>query len=497
MKLYYISKNSQPKEGPFNLDELKKIKIDKDTLVWYEGLEEWKSANEIDELKDLISSRTKKKSSPTKKSLSEEERLFIKYARSNILKVPNSELAKVLEKNNSTVSKAEKIFVKYPIHDVLVPILEGSISDLDLKLFSGQVELGQDIKYFKKYYKKVENSGVTKSKNSEKTELTVYGKSKKINREVQSLVLTFENKKLISFEDKRDNAITGTKKVNKKNFSLVWILNPIEIIEFILTHKIQDQFENNELIKVLLDAKKNHKSKWKSSKLNNIIDVFDSLDVIENVDNKVLFELLVEEVPLKSFIKKLVSLANDSKRDLDFENLINLYVNKIINTISTLASKLKKKVTKSTYYALDGSSILDSYSTNSLVNLKSKLTLYEVEEEGQYYKTQVYSINEYIDLFIKEIDSYKRQLNELNKISVVSIDISNLKNTFNNARNEFDPVKVESTKKAKGFVKQNWGKRAKNIGCWAVIILILIFFMSGARCGATSIEDIFCCLGFC
>ena len=196
-------------------------------------------------------------------------------------------------------------------------------------------------------------------------------------------------------------------------------------------------------------------------------------------------------MPLKSFIKKLVSLANDSKRDLDFENLINQYVNKISNTISTLASKLKKKVTKSTYYALDGSSILDSYSTNSLVNLKSKLTLYEVEEEGQYYKTQVYSINEYIDLFIKEIDSYKRQLNELNKISVVSVDISNLKNTINNALNEFDPVKVESTKKAKGFVKKNKGNTA--LGCVVVIVIILFFYWLGGG----SFEDIACVLGLC
>ena len=69
MKSYFISKNSQPKEGPFNLEQLKKIKIDKETLVWYEGLEEWKNANEIDELKDLISSGIKKKNSTLNLSL--------------------------------------------------------------------------------------------------------------------------------------------------------------------------------------------------------------------------------------------------------------------------------------------------------------------------------------------------------------------------------------------------------------------------------------------
>ena len=245
---------------------------------------------------------------------------FFKEAKKNILKVPNVKLANVLEKNNSTVSKAEKIFEKYPIHDILVPVLEGSISDLDLKLFNGQVKLGQDIKYFKKYFKNIENSGTIKSKDSEKTEITIYGKSKKINREIQSLILKFENEKLISFEDKRDNAITDTKKVNKKNFNVVWILNPIEIIEYILSYKLQDQFNSDELIKILLDANKNHKSKWKSSKLENIIDVLDKLDVIENIDNKILFELLVEESQtLKSLIKKCIKLPLE---DITFPYLV-------------------------------------------------------------------------------------------------------------------------------------------------------------------------------
>ena len=355
--------------------------------------------------------------------------------------------------------------------------MEGSINDLDLKLFSGQVELGQDIKYFKKYFKKIENSGITKSKNSEKTEITVYGKSKKINREVQSLVLTFENKKLISFEDKRDNAITDTKKVNKKNFNLVWILNPIEIIEYIISHKLQNQFDSNDLVKILLDANKNHKSKWKSSKLQSIIDVLDNLDVIENVDNTILFELLVEEVKLKSFVKKLIGL---SKRNLNFDWLLNQYVDKINKASGLLAAKLKKKVKKSTYYALDGSSILDIYNTSTLVDLKSKLTLYEVEEEGQYFKTKVYSINEHIDLFIKEINTYKNQLNEIKKAQSISADISVMKEAIDNALSDFNSIKLESEKKAKDFVKEN--KSSAFIGCItligvSVIVIGVIWFL--------------------
>jgi hypothetical protein len=218
----------------------------------------------------------------------------------------------------------------------------------------------------------------------------------------------------------------------------------------------------------------------------------DKLDVIENIDNKILFELLVEESQtLKSLIKKCINLSTVSKRDLDFDGLLKQYVNKLTQAIGSLSTKLKSKLKKSTYYALDGSSMLDVYNTNPLVNLKNKLTLYEIEEEGNYFKKKVYSINEYIDLFIKEIDSYKRQLNELNKISVVSVDISNLKNTIDSALNEFDPVKVESTKKGKGFVKQNRGNTA--LGCVVVIVIILFFYWLGGG----SFEDIACVLGLC
>ena len=472
MKSYYISKDSHEKKGPFNFEELKKIKIEKDTLVWHEGLGDWKYASEINELKDLISSeiKTKKKNTPPKRSLSNNEKLFLKYAKKNILKVPNVKLANALEKNNSTVSKAEKIFEKYPIHDILVPVLEGSISDLDLKLFNGQVKLGQDIKYFKKYFKNIENSGTIKSKDSEKTEITIYGKSKKINREIQSLILKFENEKLISFEDKRDNAITDTKKVSKKNFNVVWILNPIEIIEYILSYKLQDQFNSDELIKILLDANKNHKSKWKSSKLENIIDVLDKLDVIENIDNKILFELLVEESQtLKSLIKKCINLSTVSKRDLDFDGLLKQYVNKLTQAIGSLSTKLKSKLKKSTYYALDGSSMLDVYNTNPLVNLKNKLTLYEIEEEGNYFKKKVYSINEYIDLFSKEINTYKAHLNEIKKAPSITSNIDVMKESINNSLQNLDAIKLESEKKAEAFVKEN--KNSTLIGCLTLLVV--------------------------
>jgi hypothetical protein len=50
---YYYAKNEE-KIGPLDLDELKKVDIKYDTLVWHEGLDDWVKANELKELKSLF-----------------------------------------------------------------------------------------------------------------------------------------------------------------------------------------------------------------------------------------------------------------------------------------------------------------------------------------------------------------------------------------------------------------------------------------------------------
>lgn len=55
MKNYYIH-NGTEQQGPFNIDELKSKNITPETMVWYEGLENWQQANVIVELKDLFKS---------------------------------------------------------------------------------------------------------------------------------------------------------------------------------------------------------------------------------------------------------------------------------------------------------------------------------------------------------------------------------------------------------------------------------------------------------
>jgi chromosome segregation ATPase len=53
MKKYFLH-NGTESSGPFDFEELKIKKITKTTPVWFEGMEHWKIAGEIDELKSVF-----------------------------------------------------------------------------------------------------------------------------------------------------------------------------------------------------------------------------------------------------------------------------------------------------------------------------------------------------------------------------------------------------------------------------------------------------------
>lgn len=53
MKKYFYS-TGQDKEGPLTLEELKQKDINPKTLIWHEGLDDWKEAENVDELKEIF-----------------------------------------------------------------------------------------------------------------------------------------------------------------------------------------------------------------------------------------------------------------------------------------------------------------------------------------------------------------------------------------------------------------------------------------------------------
>lgn len=54
MRQYFLH-NGTSEEGPFTLEQLKERNIQPDTLIWFEGLQEWVAANTADDLKPLFS----------------------------------------------------------------------------------------------------------------------------------------------------------------------------------------------------------------------------------------------------------------------------------------------------------------------------------------------------------------------------------------------------------------------------------------------------------
>lgn len=53
MKSYFIHDGSQ-KTGPFSFDDLKQKGVEASALIWFDGLEKWTEASNIQELKDII-----------------------------------------------------------------------------------------------------------------------------------------------------------------------------------------------------------------------------------------------------------------------------------------------------------------------------------------------------------------------------------------------------------------------------------------------------------
>ena len=69
MNKYYLH-NGKENTGPFDIEELKKQNINRNTQVWREGMEDWKEAGAVEELKILFPTLPppiKKKSDENKK----------------------------------------------------------------------------------------------------------------------------------------------------------------------------------------------------------------------------------------------------------------------------------------------------------------------------------------------------------------------------------------------------------------------------------------------
>lgn len=52
--IYYFINEGDKERGPYTLKELKNTSLNKDTLIWYAGIDQWSKASSIFELNDLF-----------------------------------------------------------------------------------------------------------------------------------------------------------------------------------------------------------------------------------------------------------------------------------------------------------------------------------------------------------------------------------------------------------------------------------------------------------
>lgn len=53
MKKFYIM-NGQNQEGPFDIEQLKLLNVKKDTPVWFDGIQNWTTAEKVEDLKSIL-----------------------------------------------------------------------------------------------------------------------------------------------------------------------------------------------------------------------------------------------------------------------------------------------------------------------------------------------------------------------------------------------------------------------------------------------------------
>lgn len=64
---YYFIKDGDNELGPFTIKQLKPKLIKKDTPVWFAGLQEWTTAGQVYELKELFVTKVPSRSFPKSK----------------------------------------------------------------------------------------------------------------------------------------------------------------------------------------------------------------------------------------------------------------------------------------------------------------------------------------------------------------------------------------------------------------------------------------------
>jgi hypothetical protein len=123
MEEYYFAENDEQK-GPFSLEELKKYKILKTTLVWKEGLSDWVEAKKIKELEILFKSPPPLQKREKKQNFIENKTINVNLGIKKRETKPKSIEDKItVQKRKTIVAKELKLAGKIALISILIGIL--------------------------------------------------------------------------------------------------------------------------------------------------------------------------------------------------------------------------------------------------------------------------------------------------------------------------------------------------------------------------------------
>jgi hypothetical protein len=415
-----------------------------------------------------------------------ESQQFLVSIKESLFTVPVPELVVQLKSLGLSIQGARGKFMAYPYLNLLPSILENKIDELNLKLFKGEIKLGQDLKYVEKHFRKTKITNKSVSKNGEKIELTCYAKSKSIDKEIVAIVCKFEDNKLISFDDKRDKVekdslyqFTNTEEQLQK----VCFLTPTETLQCIELNKLANEIDGKSLVNFIL---KSHKIKCYSSSSTAKFDLLVQMGIIQHVKQAdELFNILLNDSQIDLVLPKLSGLDQATIDLLPVKNMVDCFVDLFIGQLKLAKGEFMKSTINPTAYILDGSSVLvDQIPKNFILtkaNTVSSLTIYTVEIEKTYSsggkykeKTTVYSLDEIIDKFTVKVNECIKQISLLASKGVSKGDIDSYQNKIKDELTTFSEVKESSKAKAAAFVLANKkGKKSSFIALFGVVILII------------------------
>jgi len=139
MKKYYLH-NGQENIGPFDKEELRVQKINKDTLVWADDWNEWKKAREIDELKIiLLSIPPPKYILPKNEYEKPRKRSFLKYLLIGIFLIAFIAIGGTIisESNNQDINISADDSIQRQTRNNITNLIQVTTNQYSINTFGG------------------------------------------------------------------------------------------------------------------------------------------------------------------------------------------------------------------------------------------------------------------------------------------------------------------------------------------------------------------------